>query len=962
MVGVTASALMGLMEPLLNRLGSLVERENANLSGIHRQVIFLRDELRSMCTTLEMVSESEEASMQVKDWMGQLRELSYDVEDCIEIFMHHLDHIATCDGFIQKIISKVITLKAHYHVSIQINELKERVMEVSDRRKRYKIDPSTLFPKSVPIDPRLPALFEEADRLVGIDSQVAKLVQWLTDGTSLHTPRKVVSIVGFGGLGKTTLANQVFQKVRNQFDCTAFVSVTRSPNVNKILKDTLLQFLKSSPITADQNQDIARVQEDLNLKTLQYPQLVQMNRDYLENKRYLVIIDDLWSKQAWKEVQCAFPQNNNASKIITTTRIEDVAKYCSFPHKEYVYPMMPLDSDDSKSLFLKRIFYHKDDCPLELKEVTDGILRKCRGLPLAIVNIASLLATKPISKREWERMRHSLGSALEQDHELALVKRILFLSYCDLPHYLKICFLHLSIFPEDHVIGRLCLTRKWIAEGFIAEQQGQHLEDTAENYFSELINRNMIEPVGTDYSGRPRACRVHDIMFDLIISLSVKENFVTIMADHKLTPSANKIRRLSLQGNCAEQSLWLGANSLSQVRSFTVFGDVVKIPSLLDFHVLRVLDIQNCPSLEDRDIENIGSLSHLRYISLYNSNISMIPSQIGRLQHLQTLDLRATRIKQLPATISQLHQLVRLCVPNGVALPNGIGDMTALEELSMLDASKNSPEVVQELRNLTKLKVLGIKWCGYNVINDEGSFKKSLVSSFCNLGERNLHSLRIETTERCSMDFLFDSLCPHPCHMRTSNNSAIFTRLPKWISYLSVLTNLVVFIEEVGGGDVDVLKDLPALHCLQIFTAEYPQESLTISPNGFKCLEDFHFRPSMYLKKKKGKMSLIFEAGAMPRLNRLWFRFAVHDTVSTYGANFDFGISLLSSLKCLWVSINCRGAMAWEVEAAKATITNAAALLPNRPRNEIHIFGEEDMVEDEEQDNGTADQPDGAPT
>lgn len=679
--------------------------------------------------------------------------------------------------------------------------------------------------------------------------------------------------------------------------------------------------------------------------------------------RYLVIIDDLWSKQAWKEVQCAFPQNKNASKIITTTRIEDVAIYCSIPHKEYIYPMMPLNSDDSKSLFLKRIFHHKDDCPLELKEVTDDILRKCNGLPLAIVNIASLLATKPISKRDWERVRDSLGSALEQDHELEHVKRILFLSYCDLPHYLKLCFLDLSIFPEDHVIGRLCLIRKWIAEGFIAEQQGQHLEDTAENYFSELINRNMIEPVGTDYSGRPRACRVHDIMFDLIISLSVKENFVTIMANHKLTPTTNKIRRLSLQGNCAEQSLCLGANSLSQVRSFTVFGDVGKIPSLLNFHILRVLDIQNCPRLEDRDIENIGSLSHLRYVSLYNSNISKIPSQIGRLQHLQTLDLRATRIKELPATIAQLHQLVRLCVPNGVGLPNGIGDMTSLEELSMLDASKNSPEVLQELGSLTKLKVLGIKWCGDNAIDDEGSFKKSLISSFCNLGERNIHCLRIDTTERCSMDFLFDSLCPRPCHVQTSSNIPIFTRLPKWISYLSVLTNLVIFIEEVGGGDIDVLKDLPALRCLQIFTTEYPQESLTISPNGFQCLEDFHFRPSMYTKRKKGMLSLIFEAGAMPRLNRLWFRFVVHDTLSKYGANFDFGISLLSSLKCLWVSINCRGSMVWEVEATKATITNAAALLPNCARHEIHIFGEEEMVEDEEQkDSGTADQPDGAPT
>jgi Leucine-rich repeat (LRR) protein len=206
------------------------------------------------------------------------------------------------------------------------------------------------------------------------------------------------------------------------------------------------------------------------------------------------------------------------------------------------------------------------------------------------------------------------------------------------------------------------------------------------------------------------------------------------VGDHNLTPSTNKIRRLSLQGNLKEQSLCLRSNSLSHVRSLSVFGDVKKMPSLLDFHVLRVLDIQYCSSLEDSDIESIGTLVHLRYLSLYSSNISKIPRQIGRLKYLQTLDLRATRIKELPATIPQLYKLLRLYVPSGVVLPNGIGGMV-LEELLMLDASKNSPQVVQELGNLTKLKVLGFKWCADGAFNDEKNFKKSLVSSFCNLGE-----------------------------------------------------------------------------------------------------------------------------------------------------------------------------------------------------------------------------------
>jgi hypothetical protein len=146
-----------------------------------------------------------------------------------------------------------------------------------------------------------------------------------------------------------------------------------------------------------------------------------------------------------------------------------------------------------------------------------------------------------------------------------------------------------------------------MAEGFIVEQRGQCLEDTGENYISELINRNMIEAVDIDYSGRPRTCRVHDIMHDLIISLSTKENFVTIMDDQKMTPSANKIRRLSVQGCLEKRKVWQGTDSLSHVRSLSSFVDA-KMAPLMDFQVLRVLDLHDCSNLHDGDIGDIGHL------------------------------------------------------------------------------------------------------------------------------------------------------------------------------------------------------------------------------------------------------------------------------------------------------------------------------------------------------------------
>jgi hypothetical protein len=225
-------------------------------------------------------------------------------------------------------------------------------------------------------------------------------------------------------------------------------------------------------------------------------------------------------------------------------------------------------------------------------KIADEILKKCDGLPLAIINIASLLATKVATQQEWERVLGSFSSAADEYHELELIKRVLLVSYRDLPHHLKICLLYLSIFPEDHIICRDRLIWRWIAEGFIVGQPGQNLEEVGERYFNELINRNMIQLVGMDYRGRAINCRVHDIILDLLVSLSIEENFVTILNGPKLISSNNTIRRLSLQGNCQEHNEWLdSSNIFPHVRSLSSFGDCKHLPRLKGLKALRVLDI-----------------------------------------------------------------------------------------------------------------------------------------------------------------------------------------------------------------------------------------------------------------------------------------------------------------------------------------------------------------------------------
>lgn len=162
------------------------------------------------------------------------------------------------------------------------------------------------------------------------------------------------------------------------------------------------------------------------------------------------MIDDIWTKEAWETINCALYKNGRDSKIITTTRMYDVAKACcSRRDGDFVYEMKPLGTDDSKMLFFERLFGSKlDKCPAHLTGICNKILEKCDGLPLAIISISGLLASKAPTEDEWGRVHNSIGRGLAKNNsDVKSMMHILSLSYFDLPHYLKSCLLYLSVFP-----------------------------------------------------------------------------------------------------------------------------------------------------------------------------------------------------------------------------------------------------------------------------------------------------------------------------------------------------------------------------------------------------------------------------------------------------------------------------------------------------------------------------------
>ncbi|TVU50792.1 hypothetical protein EJB05_02182, partial [Eragrostis curvula] len=910
----------GALSSLLPKLAVLLTDEYKLQRSLRGEIMFLETELETMQAALERISEAPVTDNQVKVWARDVRELSYDIEDSIDIFMVRF---RTCPsampsgfrGFIDRGMDLLTTAKVRHRIATDIKGFRALVEEVAGRHDRYKIDSTAVSGQSsTNLDSRLQGIYEESTRLVGLVRPSEELTEMLLMRKHQLT---VVTIVGVGGLGKTTLANVMYQQLRAQFDCHAFVSVSLKPDLNRILSSILRQVTN---------------QGCTNIETWDILELINNIRQFLEHKRYFIIIDDIWNESAWAQIRCALIDNNCGSKIITTTRVLAVATSCCSGVDGTIYKLKHICHEDSKKLFNRRIFGSDDGCHPELKEISEKILKKCDGVPLAIITIASLLANKPRNYNLWCSVHSSIGSGLETSFSVDNMRNVLSISYYDLPSHLKACLLYLSIYPEDHNISKDLLVRRWIAEGLIQGDHMDRMHQLGVHYFNELMNRSMIQPAQIDDHGKVGACRVHDMVLDLITSLSTEENFVTNTYSQPPACRHRKMRRLYLQSE--ENTTPQDTMSLSHVRSLIVFPSATSlIPPLSCFHILRVLDFEGCRDLKKHQIDGIGDLVHLRYLGLRNTNITNVPKDVGKLHCLQTLELRHTSIRELPTTIVRLKQLMHLYIDRAVKLPDGIGKLHALQVFSFVSVGI-SPNIAKELGHLTELRVLDIFLLGD--IWDK-SYEKPLINSLCNL--RKIHELNIDVKEVLSTEFLTD-LGWFPQHLSCFTGITL-SKLPRWISSsLLYLSYLNIRVNRLGLGDVQNLGALPFMHYLGLSVVEIisTKERLSIDPDyaKFQSLAEFRFH--------NDAMGLMFAPEAMPRLEIIEVIFRASETKNTYG-DFDLGLQNLSSLKYVNMRIDCSGSSISEVTAADAAIWKAIAMNPNHPKLDVIRYFEDKMIE-----------------
>ncbi|XP_057771136.1 putative late blight resistance protein homolog R1B-17 isoform X2 [Salvia miltiorrhiza] len=510
--------------------------------------------------------------------------------------------------------------------------------------------------------------------MVGVEDVKLQMMDMLTSNSQ---DLLIIPIVGMGGTGKTTLARNIYQErlTTEHFDICAWATISQEYSVREIYAEVL--------------------GVDHNLSELE---LGEKLHKHLYGRRYLIVMDDMWSIDAWDRVRNHFPDIKNGSRIVVTTRLSNLAY--NLPGSDNL-EMGLLSEANSWDLLSKTVF-GEEGCPLELEEIGKKIGKSCKGLPLSITVVGGLLAKSEHTREFWEYIEENLNAIVNlEDNERCL--KILHLSYKQLPVYLKPCFLYMGIFPEDVVIAAARVVRLWVDEGFLKPVSGKSSEEIGKGYLKDLVQRNLILVHEIGSIGSIKKCKMHDLLRDFCLREAQKERFYTVVGR---SPIPNTRRSIVIPSTSMEEASH-ALHSMPQARSL-IWGLKEKPPSL-SLRLLRIFESTNsCPYQE-----TMLQLVNLRRVAGISIREESLVSSIHRFWNLETLIIEGDGSKYaLPAEVWCMPQIrhihfknVHLLDPDTSRVDDADIILRNLLSLKNITNFRCSDDVVKRIPNIKKLGI-----------------------------------------------------------------------------------------------------------------------------------------------------------------------------------------------------------------------------------------------------------------
>ncbi|MFS7909244.1 putative virus X resistance protein-like, coiled-coil [Helianthus anomalus] len=805
------AAVSVLVKEVVGRLTSEVIKEFNLLWGFRNDILTLKEDFTNIQAVLEDAEDKHSKEKTVETWLKSLRSASLKVENVLDDISTEalLQRLYKERGFKHRVraffSSDHNQLMFRARVAHKVRVLRRKLDAVASQRSRLGLSHSDVSRVDVGVAVEMPdretsSLIHDSSVIFGRDEEMEKVTRTICDkDVGKHDDGKirVYGIWGMGGLGKTTLAQLVYnhEKVNQYFELRCWVYVSQNFQV----KDTVKRIIESIDGCGCTLTTLDTLQDSLRSK--------------LRGKNFLVVLDDVWiedsEKSKWDQLSEILSCGAEGSIVVTTTRsqktIQMMAKVPELQHE-----LGCLSEKDSWLLFKKFAFAkgREWDNISELEPIGMEIVEKCKGLPLAVKTLGSLMWSKS-SSNDWKRVKDNHIWELQENKVLPALK----LSYDTLLPHIKRCFAYCCLFPKGYKMEKDVLILVWASNGLIPPRGEIDMYELGEEILNCLVWRSFFQVHLNAFDNEYRY-QMHDLMHDMAQH---------VMGDDCLVIQPGRVARITnevlhVSSSCRDEKFQFSSKDLEKLtslKSIFMFGYKCDIRQICNHRYLRVLYL--CDIGLSALPESICKLKHLRYLNLSGLRIKVLPKSIMYLQNLQYLILSESRIKVLPESIFYLQNLQvlilcyckKLCkLPEGLRymsslqhldiegarsllhLPSGVQELTSLKWLPLFPVGNESGAKIGELGDLNLLKRLGIT--KLENVGGLSEAKSANLKSKSNLLVLHLE-WKIDRNEHNDEEVL-EGLEPNPClkelviECYTGKNIS-----PSWMVNLNNLVTIRVF-------------------------------------------------------------------------------------------------------------------------------------------------------------------------